>query len=264
MQTIGPQAETDALAMLAAVLQANNAYLYSHADELLTKEQIEKLESYLHRYLQHEPTAYILQQQEFFDLEFFVTTDVLIPRASTECLVEFVLQNFTTKQLKVLELGTGSGCISCTLAYHNPEWNITAIDISATALKVANKNAEDLQCKNIQFLQSDWFNNINHAQQYDLIISNPPYIAADDPCFNEESLAYEPQGALISANNGLADIENIIHDAKQYLSTTGNLILEHGNDQADAIAIILKQHGYKNIINHFDLSQHPRFTSCNL
>jgi release factor glutamine methyltransferase len=259
LQDISPQPETDAQHLLAKALGVAISYLYSYPTQELSTQQEEIIGNYLQRFLQHEPLAYILEQQEFYGAMFYVDQNVLIPRASTECLVDWVLAKFANaKQLKVLELGTGSGCIACSIALHKPDWNINATDISANALNTARKNATILGCTQINFQLSNWFANIDG--KYDLIISNPPYIDAHDVCFTEKSLSYEPQSALISNDNGLADIKKIISAAKDFLQTNGTLIIEHGNTHADEIKNILMRNNYSNIITTKDLSGHQRFT----
>jgi release factor glutamine methyltransferase len=259
MQDISPQPETDAQHLLAKILGTSVSYLYSHPEQTLSTKQEEMLNNYLQRFLQHEPLAYILAQQEFYGSIFYVDPYVLIPRASTEYLVEWVLNNFTDKKnFQVLELGTGSGCIACSLALHKPNWEISATDISTKALEIAAKNAAALACTQLRFKLSNWFASIEG--KFDLIISNPPYIAFDDECFTEKSLSFEPKSALISNDNGLADIKEIITAAKNFLKANGSLIIEHGNAHADEIKYFLMHNGYSNIITIKDLAGHERFS----
>jgi release factor glutamine methyltransferase len=163
--------------------------------------------------------------------------------------------------MHVLDLGTGSGIIAITLAAERSAIETLSIDLSAAALEVARQNATRLGIDNVRFLRSDWFAQIPPSE-FDVIVGNPPYIAASDPHLQYGDLRFEPQSALISAQQGLADITRITADAKKHLKTGGHLLLEHGYDQQDAVQLIFAQQGYGQIRTHTDLSGQPRVTSA--
>ena len=203
-----------------------------------------------------KPMAYILGQQEFWSMNFKVTEHTLIPRADTEILVETVLGHLPSQKQDIVELGTGTGAIACALASERPAWHILATDFSEEALKVAEYNIQNLGLHNIQSLQSNWFDNIP-PKKFDAIISNPPYVESNSIHLSEGT-HFEPQSALISGKDGLDDIRIIIAQAKTFLKPKGILFLEHGFEQAEAVAKIFGQHGYDNVQNIKDYAGCPR------
>ena len=191
-----------------------------------------------------------------------MNTDVLVPRPETEHLVEWVLENFSTETpRKIVDLGTGSGAIALALALERPLWQIEAVDQSLAALNVAQKNAAHHQLTAVKFYPSDWCIGLA-SKDYSLILSNPPYIAANDPHLLK--LSHEPQRALSSGTDGLDAIRFIISQAPEYLATGGYLALEHGYDQKDAIIHLLQDRGYDDIQSHLDLAEHPRFITARM
>ena len=247
--------------LLAAALGKSRTYLRTDADALLSPAQEQHFNALFQRRLAGEPIAYILQSQEFWSMEFKVTPDVLIPRADTETLVDAALQFLDSRPdaKTVLELGTGSGCISIALKSERPELCVTASDLSAAALAIARSNAEKLlNGRAICFVQSDWFDSIN--DRYDLIISNPPYIPYDDP--HLAALGFEPESALVAADSGLACLLTIIQQSKAHLKDNGMLLLEHGYDQGPAIVDKLHESAYQRIRPHYDLANIHRATSA--
>ena len=207
-----------------------------------------------------EPLAYLLGSAEFWSLTLKVTPDVLIPRPETELLVEQALSRFPEKStIHVLELGTGSGTISIALKKERPHWKITATDKSSAALAIAKHNAETHQT-DIEFVESDWFQSVER-QEFDLILSNPPYIAEDDPHLLGE-IRYEPQMALQSGNDGLRDLRFIIQHAQEHLITDGILLLEHGYDQGLAVQQLLKKQGYQTVQTLKDIFGNDRVSSA--
>lgn len=250
-------ARLDAEILLAHALQKNRSYLYAWPEVEPSGSQVEAFEAMVAQRLAHYPVAYSIGYQEFWSLTLKVSPDVLIPRADTELLVETALEKLRSIQTpKILELGTGSGAISLALATERPDANILATDLSKAALTVAIENQQSLGVDNIRFLRSDWFSEIG-TTQFDLIISNPPYIDPEDAHLTT-SIRYEPLSALTASEQGLADLTTIIQTAKPYLRQTGWLMLEHGYDQGTAVSALLNEQGYENISCLSDLAGNDR------
>ena len=248
--------------LICHALNIPRVYLHTHPEykDKITLSQKNKINDLLNRRRQGEPLAYIIGSREFYSLLFTVTPDTLIPRPETELLVDIILDNpIYTKNspVSLLELGTGSGAIAIAIGVHRPDWKIEAVDISKKALKIAQQNADNLKAT-IKFYSSDWFNNIK--KKYHIIVSNPPYISAHDPHLTEGDLRFEPQTALVSGQDGLEAIKNIIQQARHYLIKQGIVALEHGYTQADSVQNILRQQGFVNIKTYKDLSGIPRVT----
>ena len=202
----------------------------------------------LERLMANEPLAYLTGVQAFHGLDLLVTPDVLVPRADTETLVDWAL-SLDLDQASVLDLGTGSGAIALALKHKRPTWTVQAVDQSAEALAVAQANAHKLQLE-VAFTQSDWLGQVQG--RFDLIVSNPPYIAQGDP--HLPGLVYEPQNALVSGPQGLDDLQTIIGHAPSYLKPQGWLLLEHGYDQAPAVCQLLRQNGFIQVQSRNDLA----------
>lgn len=254
-------ARMEAHLLLQHALYVNRAWLISHAEDLATPEQQQIFEALLQRRLNGEPIAHILGSREFFGLNLKVTADTLIPRPDTETLVEAALEktNHFTEALKILDLGTGTGAIALALAKHCPQAHVTAVDFSENALTVARENAENLSTPNVSFVHSHWFSALNN-QQFDLIVSNPPYIAEHDPHLTQGDVRFEPKSALTSGADGLDDILHIIAHAPQHLRPSGWLMLEHGYDQAEAVAKLMAEAGFTEIAHAQDLAGIQRVT----
>lgn len=252
----------DAETLLIHTLKISRAYLYGHFDDSISEEMLALLEKHVSQRLSGIPIAYILKEKEFWSLNFKISSAVLIPRPETEHLVETSLTLLLHKQnVKILELGTGSGAIAISLIKERPHWEILASDNSEKALAIARENAIRLLPESagtqLSFQYSDWFQKIP-LQKFSAIISNPPYIEAEDP--HLEALAHEPMSALISADKGLADIQKIISKSPDYLESHGYLLLEHGNTQANAVSDMLQKAGFKQITTLKDLAGHDRVT----
>lgn len=258
---IGSSLEVDIL--LSHCLRRNSAYLYAWPDYYPSIQEIEVFFEQIARRKAGEPIAYLLEQKEFWSLSLKVSKDVLIPRPETELLVEEILLRFPDKKrVRVLELGTGSGAIALALAIERPEWEIVAIDSSTAAIEIAKYNSNQLSVRNLEFYVGNWFSALAHfipdKDLFDVVVSNPPYIAASDPHLFSGDLRYEPKAALISGEDGLNDLRQIIAQANQYLVSEGLLIVEHGFEQGQAVQNLLKVHGFKNIETIKDLSQQDR------
>lgn len=252
---------------------------FTNSNLILKDEQIQAINQAVQRRIAGEPLAYILQSSEFYGLDFFVNSSVLIPRQDTEALIDFILndqhinqleksmalktsdkklQNYLDKEnLKLLDLCTGSGIIGLTLKKHCPDWQILLSDISEQALEVAKQNAQTLQVR-VEIVQSDLFLQIPKSKKFEIIVSNPPYIAKDD--HHLENLKYEPLLALVAEDSGLEILKKIIFASKDYLTDKGILILEHGYDQGEQVRDFLQKAGFSKIATKTDLGKNDRFS----
>ena len=258
LANLGDQAAHECLILLQNVTQKTKVKLLAFDEELLEVEQYQRFIQLLERRAAGEPSAYIIEEKEFWSLPLKVTADVLIPRSDTELLVETALAVLANKQqANILDLGTGSGCIALALASELPQAQITACDRSPACLNIAQQNAKNLGLENISWHESDWFSALS-VKPYDLIVSTPPYIAADDPDLASNVAEYEPTYALIAQDQGLADLNKIIQQAGDYLLEAGHLILEHGWQQAGQVQNALRQQGFSAIETRTDLQGHER------
>jgi len=248
----------DAELLLCLVLNTHRTYLFTWPEKQLTTSQTQQFEGVLQQRLQGQPIAHILGERDFWGLNLQVTADTLIPRPDTETLIEAVLETdcINISNSKILDLGTGSGAIALALKSEYPHCNITAIDQSEAALNIAKQNAQQLAL-DVTFLVSDWFSAVA-KQQFQCIVSNPPYIEENDPHLTQGDVRFEPITALTSGADGLKDIRLIIYQAWSFLEPEGWLFIEHGYNQADAIYKIFSDAGYQNITLKYDLSGNPR------
>ncbi|PJD96055.1 MAG: protein-(glutamine-N5) methyltransferase, release factor-specific [Legionella sp.] len=253
-------ARLDAEILLARVLNKNRAYLLAFAEQALTASQKNKYQQFITQRAQGIPIAYILKEREFWSLSLSVNEHTLIPRHETEQLVDIALQYLPqTASIQLLDLGTGSGAIALALAHERPQWCIHACDKSLEALAIAKSNGSKHQLTNIQWYHSDWFTSLP-PQHYDAILSNPPYIAAQDPHLTQGDVFFEPRSALVSEDAGLADLQFISTQSIERLKPGGLLLLEHGYDQKEAIQAILNKLGYINVQCWQDLSGQDRIS----
>ncbi len=259
-QIDSPTAQLDAELLLAFVLEKPRSYLYTWPDKTVTEAQVAAFMTLLERRQRGEPVAYLLGRQGFWTLDLQVAKHTLIPRADTELLVESALQLAdASSTLKVLDLGTGTGALALALASERPLWAVTGVDRIESAVALAQNNQRQLQLANVEFLSSHWFSALT-AQRYDLIVSNPPYIADNDPHLQQGDVRFEPLSALVSGPDGLDDIRLIIAQAPSYLTANGWLLLEHGFDQASAVRELLQQAGFIDVSSQRDLSGHQRIS----
>lgn len=252
----------DAETLLASVLGKDRSYLHTWPERELDAALLELFNDYIARRVAGEPVAYITGCKGFWDLELNITKDVLIPRPETELMVQHVLDNFPEDSLRLLDLGTGSGAIALSIAKHRPNWQVVAVDNSEKALNVAKNNALNLKITNIDFILSSWTDNIENQKKFDIVVSNPPYIAEKSSYLLKGDLCFEPQVALVAGADGLRDIKKIIKNVKKILINSGSLILEHGFDQHKEINRILSDHGFGKIGGIYDLSGHIRLTKA--
>jgi release factor glutamine methyltransferase len=247
-------ARIEVQSLLQHVLNVSRAYLLAHPERYLNDSEQTRYSELLQRRLRGEPVAYILGEREFFGLMFKVTPATLIPRPETELLVELALQRITWQQsCRVLDLGTGSGAIVLSIAHAQPDVEVVAVDASIEALAVARENAENLGINKVVFMQSDWYTALD-TRHFDLIVSNPPYVAIDDPHLQQGDLRFEPPSALASGSDGLKDIRNIVDKAPAHLESGGWLLLEHGYGQAAQVRELVQQAGFKSVFSACDLA----------
>ena len=248
----------DAQVVLAHVLAKDRAWLVAHADELLTAEQEAAFFALAKRRRDGEPVAYLTGFREFWGLPLRVSPAVLIPRPETETLVELALSRLPVdRDLRVLDLGTGSGAIALALAYERPRARVLATDNSADALAVAEDNARRLGVANIDLARADWCDGLPDAWRdvaFNLIASNPPYVAIDDPHLREGDVRFEPAAALVSGLDGLAAIRQIVAGARAHLAPGGTLVVEHGYDQAAGVRALFADAGLSDIVTARDLA----------
>jgi release factor glutamine methyltransferase len=256
-------ARLDIELILCHVLQKNRTYLFTWPEKTLSPEQYEQFEQFFNRRKSGEPIAHILGQREFWSLPLSVNNSTLIPRPDTELLVELVLELFAEDSVQqkrsCLDLGTGTGAIVLAVASEKPKWQLLGVDKSADAVALAEQNRVQLNFGHVQIKQSDWFTAIP-AQQFDVIVSNPPYIDPQDPHLELGDVRFEPRSALIADNKGLADIELIIRQSWSYLCEQGWLLLEHGYDQGQAVRKLLTTRGFAQVGTRIDLGGNERVT----
>ena len=260
LAAISDSARLDAELLLARTIDVPRSYLYAHPEETLDRASCERLERLLERRLVGEPMAYITGTREFWSLELHVSPATLIPRPETELLVELALREIPRRTgLRVLDLGTGSGAIALAIARDRPLCRVTATDSSSTALDVARINARELSIANVEFVEGDWTKAVT-GWVFDLIVSNPPYVAAGDAAL--AALAAEPQTALVAGADGLDAIRVLTRDCPPLLSDGGTMLLEHGADQADAVADLLAAGPWVDVECRRDHAGLPRVTSA--
>lgn len=257
-------AALDAELLLAHALGRSRTWLRAWPERQLDPDPRDRYEALVARRAAGEPVAYLLGRREFWSLELEVSPAVLIPRPETELLVEAVLDALRERQgPRVLDLGAGSGCIALALARERPDAVVVGVESSAEALAVARRNAGRLGLHHVEFLQGDWLASVGDAR-FDAIVSNPPYVPSDDPHLQQGDLRFEPAAALDGGPGGLDAIRAIVSAAPRHLAAGGLLALEHGHDQGEAVAGLLRARGLEAITLHADAAGLDRVTTATL
>lgn len=252
----------EAALLLTHALDISPVDLYAHPERPLTPDESRRTLDLVDRRAAGEPVAYLTGEREFHGLALNVTPAVLIPRPETELLVDLALERLPAKkEARVIDLGTGSGAIAVAIAHARPHARVFAVDRSAGALAVARDNAQRHNLDNLTFIEGDWLTPFA-GERFDLIVSNPPYVAVGDPHLERGDLRFEPKLALPSGADGLDDLRRIITAAPQHLRSGGWLLLEHGAEQQPAVLDLLKAHGYADYRGHRDLASLPRAVSA--
>ncbi len=260
--------EDDVKYLLSYVLQKSFTWLKTWPEQTLSQDQVKQLAQLIQRRHQGEPIAYITGQRDFWTLTLKTNSSTLIPRPETELLVELGIQFLAERQSnivqqKILDLGTGTGAIALAIASERKQDKVTAVDFQKDAVTLAKQNAKLNKVENIEISQSDWFSNIAE-KNFDLILSNPPYIEDNDPHLSEGDLIYEPRSALVASDKGLADIKTIVKQGFFHLVRGGKMMIEHGFQQGKAVREIFVENGYQNVTTVKDLSELDRVTIATL
>lgn len=250
--------DLDLQLLLQQVLEKPRSYLYTWPERELDAAQQQAFESLLARRKQGEPVAHILGSRDFWTLTLEVDSSTLIPRPETELLVELALERLDATPKRVADLGTGTGAIALALASERPGWHVSAVEYSTAALALAERNRQRLQITNAEILQGSWCQPL--TGEFDLIVSNPPYIDPEDPHLQRGDVRFEPRSALVAEDAGLADIRTIAEQALSRLKPGGWLMFEHGYDQGEAVRQLLQHLGYQALQTYTDLNLQDRVT----
>lgn len=255
----GDDARAEAELLLADALGRTRAWLFAHAQDALEPDAAARFLALLQRRQQGEPVAQILGRRGFWSLDLIVTADTLVPRPETELLVELALARIPLQEaMRVLDLGTGTGAIALALASERPRAQVTAVEASAGACEVARRNAAQHGLDRVRLLRSDWYSALA-GEKFALILSNPPYLADDDPHLAQGDLRFEPRSALASGD-GLADIRRIVREAPPHLVAGGWLLVEHGWEQGEQVRRLFADAGFSSVETVRDLEQRERVT----
>jgi len=257
--TVDEDARRDAEVILCHVLGKSRSYLYAYSEVELNAEQHDVFDALWQRRCDGEPVAYLTGIKEFWSLEFEVNDQTLVPRPDTEILIEMALERVEAKPKRVLDLGTGSGAVALALARDRLNWNLIGVDIDEASVQLAKRNADRNGIVNAEFRCGSWYEPVAN-EKFDLIVSNPPYIADDDPWLQSHGVKHEPLRALVSADSGLADIKLIIAGAQSHLKAYGWLMLEHGHEQGAEVRELLLNAGFDVVETVQDLAGLDRVT----
>lgn len=258
-----PSPRIDAEVLLGHVTGRDRTWLYTWGDRECPLWEHARFDALVAARAQGMPVAYLTGEREFWGLRLATSPETLIPRPATETLVDAVLKRATLSVGRLLDLGTGTGAIALALASEKARWQVVGVDIRPEAVTLARANAQRLEIANAQFLQSDWFNVFATAEQavpFDIIVSNPPYIAANDPHLGQGDVRFEPLSALVAEADGMADLLHLVSTARDYLSPGGWLALEHGYHQSSKVRNALTMAGYHNVESVQDMGGHERVT----
>ncbi|WP_373095174.1 peptide chain release factor N(5)-glutamine methyltransferase [Zhongshania sp.] len=260
LAALSDSAELDTALLLCYCLGKPRSYLYSWPERALTAEEQAQFQALFARRAAGEPIAHILGYRDFWSLSLAVSPASLIPRPDTECLVERALEIIRDQiRPQILDLGTGTGAIALALASERSDADVLGLDCVADAVALAKANSTALSLRNVRFQQSNWFAALD-AKRYQLIVSNPPYIDADDPHLREGDVRFEPRSALVAADGGMADLKHIIQFAPEYLHADGVLLLEHGFQQASAVRQVFSERGFSGVETRCDYGGNERIS----
>ncbi len=255
----GDSPQRDAEILLCHTLDKPRAWLYTWPESELEDAALDHYRTLLERRRQGQPVAYLIGRRDFWSLSLAVSPDTLIPRPDTETLVEWALQLPVPTEAEVVDLGTGSGAIALALASERATWKVIATDVSSAALALAEHNRLALGLEQVSCLQSDWFAQLG-GQRFDLVVSNPPYIASGDAHVSGGDLRYEPASALVSGADGLDAIRTLVATAPEHLKPGGWLLIEHGYQQGPQVRELLEHAGFNAVTTRRDLQNHERVT----
>lgn len=260
--SLSPRVDADVL--LSHVIKRDRTWLYTWGDQLCPAWERARFDALVAARAQGTPVAYLIGEREFWGLRLATSPDTLIPRPDTETLVALALSRSTASTGRLLDLGTGTGAIALAFASERPDWEVLGMDVRAEAVALAARNAQALAIPNAVFCQSDWFSALSTGEEsaasFDMIVSNPPYIAADDPHLAQGDVRFEPRSALVAGAEGMADLLYLVNTAQRYLASSGWLLLEHGYTQANKVRMALSSAGYQNVESVCDLGGHERVT----
>lgn len=258
LRATSDSAQVDCEMLLCHVLDVDRSWLLTWPDAAIDTEQAQQFESLIRARLEGVPIAYLIGSRGFWNLDLKLTADTLIPRPETELLVEIALNLSLPMDSKILDLGTGSGAIALALASERANWQLTALDSQADTLAVAKLNCHHHKLANVQMIQSDWFTEV--TDQFNLIVSNPPYIEQNDPHLQRGDVRFEPVTALVSGADGLNDLRHIIKHSPDYLADNGWLLVEHGFNQGSAVRDLFISVGFSEVATQCDYNQLERVT----
>lgn len=252
-----PRREARLLLGRAAGIRTTEMLAFPERD--VPGEAAARFREWIDRRSRHEPVAHLIGERGFRGLDLVVTSRTLIPRPDTECLVDAALEPFPEQGIRTVDLGTGTGAIALALAQERPHWSVTATERDDGALHVARRNSERLGLP-IRFLQGSWFDALPAGERFTLIVSNPPYVASDDPHLDAGDLPWEPHAALVSGPDGLDDIRHLVRHAPHHLEQGGWLMLEHGHDQGETVRSLFAEAGFSDVETRRDLGGRERVT----
>ncbi|MFQ3368552.1 MAG: release factor glutamine methyltransferase [Methylophilaceae bacterium] len=255
------EAEIESRFILEHILKVNHHYLIKNYEQLVEVNKLKQIMKCVSDRMSHKPLAYIFKEWKFYDMEFHINSNVLIPRQDTELLVDLIIEKYDKqRKIDILDLGTGSGAIGIVLGNKFKNANILLSDISLNAIDIAKKNILRHKLRNISVIQSDWFTKIP-KKKFEVIVSNPPYIDKSDEHLKDKALIYEPQEALISKQEGYADIIEIIKISPKFLKPNGTLYIEHGYNQHKKVHQLFLDNNFIKIEKNEDLNGIIRATS---
>ena len=255
------EANIESIFILQHVLRVDHEYLIKNFDKLIKTKKLDKIMRLVLERISHKPLAYIFKEWKFYDMEFYINSNVLIPRQDTELLIDLIIREYNSeKKINILDLGTGSGVIGIVLGNKFKNSTILLSDISLNATYIAKKNILRHNLKNVSVIQSNWFSKIP-KKKFDVIVSNPPYINKSDPHLKDKGLFYEPREALISEQEGYADIIEIIKISPKFLTPSGTLYIEHGYNQHKEVHQLFVDNNFTKIKHNEDLNGIIRVTS---